>query len=99
MGGSSQISIDYEDTIRKAKELEQIAESCKQIAGSADRILALLDENWKGDSGTAAHNLTTNWKMRENNLAEKMRTVAQQIIMVANSIKDADEAAAARNKG
>ncbi len=98
MGGSNQISIDYEDTIRKAKELEEIAGSCDQIASSADRLLTLLDENWKGDSGAEALNLTNRWKSRENNIADKMRTVAQQIVMVANSIKEADEAAAARNR-
>lgn len=97
--GGKQISIDYDATIQKAKELEEVAGSCDQIASSADKLISILEECWKGDSGIEAADLCRNWKANENKAAEKMRTVSQQIIMVANSIKNADEAAANRNRG
>lgn len=96
--GSGQISIDYDATIQKAKELEEVAGNCDQIASSADKLISILEECWKGDSGNDAVDLSRNWKANENKIAEKMRTVAQQIVMVANSIKEADQTAAERNK-
>ncbi len=93
------LSIDYEDAIARSNELKNLAEDCKSVAQSTDKIISALEAAWKGEGGQEVLNYFNGWKKQETGIAEKMQVTAGQIKMVADSIKQADEEAAKRNRG
>ena len=90
------ISIDYENCMEQARRLDQFAEDCEREARSAQSTSGDIADRWKGNAGVAMSEKYKIWGNEQLAIADEMHSVAAQIRSTAESIKQADEEAAAR---
>lgn len=88
------ISIDYAAAILKAKNLENAAEECAEISQKITKQLSYIEGVWEGAASDAFKQKLTEYQTENQKTQSELRSVARDIRIAAEAIKQADEAAA-----
>ena len=92
-------SIEYEETVRLASELERIAQDCSGVSSKTTNMIGTLEPGWQGSSGDLMIEVLNLWMNKQKKISQNMDAVSKQIKMVADSLKAADDDSAQRNQG
>ncbi len=92
-------SIEYEETVRLATELGNIATDCNGVASKINNMIGTLEPGWQGSSGDLMIEALNLWKNKQQKIKGNMDVVSEQIRMVASALKAADDDSAQRNQG
>lgn len=94
MASESEIRLNYEESLRKAREMEDIASELRQNAnGELDQALAQLSQGWKGEGADAY--MQKGAALREKILesAKDLEHTAEAVKTMAKRLYDAEMAA------
>lgn len=92
------IKIDYENTIRKANDLNDYSAQCRDHASSIqNRLISHLDSFWKGSAANAARERLVLFAAELRSAGNELSAISSRIKATANAIKEADEEAAKNN--
>lgn len=93
----SEIRLNYENAIQKAKELEECANNCINEASEAEQMAQRTQEAWMGPSGELMYEKIMEWAKQQKQYGEELREIANRIRVIANDIKERDEELARLN--
>ena len=99
MATSKFTSIEYEETVRLASELERISQDCNTVSGKTNNMIGTLEPGWQGSSGDLMIEVLNLWMNKQKKISDNMNAVSKQIKMVADALKAADDDSAQRNQG
>lgn len=90
------ISINYPETIRQAKRIEQIAGQCVSLNARVRNEVSHIKHCWKGKSSDALQEKMDALLAYHQGLETMLNGVAHDMKYVANQMKEADEASSIR---
>ncbi len=88
----SDIRIDYQLTINKAKKIKELSEDVGRIS---DRIRGVREDTescWIGEAASAYRSKSEELEIYIRKIEDKMYHLSETIIRIANIIKEADDA-------
>ena len=90
------ITINYPETIRQSKRIEQIANQCADLNTRVKNEVKHIKHCWRGKSSDALQEKLLELQKFNRELENDLSVVAQRMRNVANEIKEADEASCVR---
>lgn len=93
------ISINYPETIRQSRRIEQIANQCGELNTRVKNEVNHIKQCWRGKSSDALQDKLLELQEYHRKLENDLNVVAQSMRNVANEIKEADEASCVRILG
>ncbi|MBQ8802681.1 MAG: WXG100 family type VII secretion target [Tyzzerella sp.] len=90
------ISINYPETIRQSRRIEQIANQCAELNTRVKNEVNHIKQSWRGKSSDALQEKLLELQEYNRQLENDLNVVAQRMRNIANEIKEADEASCVR---
>lgn len=88
----AEIRIDYSLAISKANKIKELAEDVARVSQKLTLLKEDTEEYWQGEAASVYRNQCESLENYLKNTNQKMETLANTIIKIANLIKEADEA-------
>jgi WXG100 family type VII secretion target len=88
------ISIDYLANLKQAQDLELVADGCVRYVQELDRQMQILDAAWDGDASESFKDKIAEYRSKNINTQNEIRSTVSAIRQIVQTIKAADEAAA-----
>lgn len=89
------IKLDYAKTRACARKLSGAADTCRQISGSAEKLINNTVASWQGASATAFQAEVARWKKETLAIQKELESLSARIIRVANEFEEAEARVAA----
>lgn len=93
------IRIDYDEAIREANRLDNMANDCRTINTMVRRLSTLLLDNWQGDAARAYVDKLEEFIRENNSIAGETENLSNTVRRVAREIREAERRALAAIKG
>lgn len=91
------ISLKYSAMIRRAKTLRHAASDCEENQQTVKQMIETISAGLEGEAASELLDKLTKWQSENAALKSDMLRAASSLESIAESIKAADEAAAARS--
>ncbi len=89
------ISLDYADALLQVSRLENAADQCDDAAKAVKSAYSEVCNSWEGAAAEVFKQKLKEWERENSDIEDELYTIAKRIKKVAQSIKEADERAAA----
>ena len=88
------VKVAIEEAYKDIKELRDVAKQCKKEITEAQKLKALIEENWQGDSATAMQSTLDDWIKEQQSIVNMMEQNADIIEKYVKQMQSADKSLA-----
>lgn len=85
------IVFDHDIALSQAVKLDELAEQCKTQSKSMEKIIELMSDVWKGDSGDLMRSKCRAWNGRQLQIHQDLREGAKMLRKIQNEVFEVEE--------